>query len=228
MLAKIFEKNLEFSSCWFSAWNVHMWSPLQLSSQHMFLLAETFSSRWDISSTIISCRKSCFTVNIFFVLPGEKHLGPEGFHASPTLTRSLSPSSYFSAPCLLHLFFSSFSSFSAAASSLSPENPSIVRILGQQRFFQFRQSYSCHIYKVLNPHGVIYKNKNKRNKCDQFIEMMQNSFPGLCNPRTNWGFFEIWRKVFEGEILCPSVRNAGYLSKEFLHIFTMRLRHWSP
>ena len=168
------------------------------------------------------------TVNIFFVLPGEKHLDPEGFHASPTLTRSLSPSSYFSAPCLLHLFFSSFSSFSAAASSLSPENPSIVRILGQQRFFQFRQSYSCHIYKVLNPYSVIYKYKNKRNKCDQFIEMMQNSFPGLCNPRTNWGFFEIWRKVFEGEILCPSVRNAGYLSKEFLHIFTMRLRHWSP
>ena len=37
MLAKIFEKNLELSSCWFSAWNVHMWSLLQLSSQHMFL-----------------------------------------------------------------------------------------------------------------------------------------------------------------------------------------------
>ena len=152
MLAKMFEKNLELSSCWFSAWNVHMWSLPQLSSQHVFL-AETFSSRCNISSTIISCRISCFTVNIFFVLPGEKHLDPESFHASPTLTRSLSPSSYFSAlrllPLFLFLLFCGCLFFVTGKSQHCADfRPTEILLIPPKLFLSYLQSLKsirCHI-----------------------------------------------------------------------------------
>ena len=163
MLAKIFEKNLELSSCWFSTWNVHMWSLLQLSSQHMFL-AETFSSRWDIFSTCILCRKSCFTVNIFFVLP-EKNIS--ALRISTPVPPWLDPS-----PRLLPLFF--FLLFCGCLFFVTGKSQHRADFRPtERRFFQFRQSYSFHIYKeiykVLLPYGVMYKYETKRNIRDQLI-----------------------------------------------------------